>query len=343
MQTRGRAGLFGAAVVAVTTVVHLVVLHQWVGPFPVHAAAWADSGYVLGLALMAVVVATAAVDIGPARASSWLQKRSLPDTSDARHYVRDWVTRTRTYRAVGFVVATVGPLVAVWAINTSGLPPGDPVRDRLFEVAGGWPLDGWTAPIAGYAVGALVAEMRRRAPVAVPTTVRRADLRPRHPAAYMQSLARWGPRALALAAIAVAGTTALWADPSPEVAAVAPSSALVATVAVVVLSVTEAARWLVVRRRQAGDDPHSVALDDAARSTTVHAVSGSAIAIIGQPLGAHLSSLAMEWSGPLQWLGIAGAVIGLLTLGMWLGYGVGLVWVVHRGPAAGPQRPVAQP
>lgn len=343
MHTRTRAAVLGVALAVATTLGHLWLLRAWAGPFPIRGAAWADSGYVLFPVLMAVVVTIAATDIGPARAGTWLAKRSLPDTPGARRHVRDWVGRTRTYRAAGFFVPVLWGNVAAWAINTSGLPPGDPVRDRLLEAAGGWPLDGWTAPIAGYAIGALVAEMRRRAPAAPAATVRRADLRPRRPAAYMQPLARWGPRVLAVAALLVAGVTAVWADPSPTIAAVAPSSAMVAIVAGLVLAATETARWLVVRHRQAGGDQDAVALDDAARSTTVHAISGSAIAIIGQPLGQHLWNLAVDWSGPLKWLAMTGGSVAPLSFGMWLGYGVGLVWVVRRGPAAAPHQPAPQP
>lgn len=101
---------------------------------------------------------------------------------------------------------------------------------------------------------------------------------------------------------------------------------------------TEALRWAVVRHRQRAADAEAVALDDAARATTIHAVSGSAIAIIGQALGTHLHNISFELAGPLRWAAIVGSVIGLVSLGVWLGYGVGLAWIVRRGP-----RPRSEP
>ena len=51
-----------------------------------------------------------------------------------------------------------------------------------------------------------------------------------------------------------------------------------------------------------------------------------------------LWNLSLDLSGPLRWVSMAGGAVGLISLGVWLGYGVGLAWVVRRGP-----RPTARP
>lgn len=328
-----RAGLIGVGCVVATLILHVVLLQLWVGPYPVSSRWWADGFFLMPL-VMAVVVAVATADIGSDRAGTWLRDREVPDAPDARRYVRRWVSLTRACRAIGFFGTGMLGVVAAWSVNTAGLPIGSATRDRLLEVTD---TGGWSAAIAGYAVGALVAELIRRPPAR--GGGRRADLRPRVPAAYMQPLARWGPRVLAAAGLAVAGLSSGF---DHQVVA-GPSSSQLAIVAAATLATTEAVRWAIVRHRQRATDPDTVALDDAARATTIHAVSGSAIAVIGQALGDHLWNLAMDLSGPWRWASMAGSSIGLISLGIWLGYGVGLVWVVQRGPraTARPARPHA--
>lgn len=328
-----RAGLIGVGSVGLTLVLHVVLLQLWVGPYPLSSRWWAD-GFVLMPVVAAVVIGVATADIGEDRAGAWLADREVPQSPEARQYVRRWVSLTRTCRAIGFFGVALLGVVASWSVNTSGVPVGSVIRDHLMDVMG---AVGWSAPIAGYAVGALVAEVIRRPPTR--GDVPRADLRPRVSAAYMQPLARWGPRVLAAAGLAVAG---LSGGQGFQVVA-GPSSSDVAIISVVTLVTTEVVRWAIVRQRQRAADPATVALDDASRATTIHAVSGSAIAVIGQAFGDHLWSLSPDLPGPASWVRLAGGIISLVSLGTWLGYGVGLVWVVRRGPraTARPARPHA--
>ena len=320
-----RGGLVGVGSVIVALALHVVVLQVWLGPYPISSRWWADA-YAIMPVVMAVVVARAAADMGDARAAAWLQEREVAVTPSARRYARRWVSLTRACRAIGFFGVGLFGVVAVLSVNTSGLAVDDPVRQRLLDVASGV---GWSATIVGYAVGALVAEVLRRPPSHDGS--RRADLRSRVPAAYMQPMARWGPRVLGVAALLTAGLTAAFGH---DVLA-GPSSAELAITAAATMIGTEATRWAVVRHRQRAADPDDVALDDAARATTIHAVSGSAIAIIGWPLGGHLWNVAVDLTGPLRWVGMLGGVVGVVSLGVWLGYGVGLAWVVRRAPGAG--------
>ncbi len=42
-------------------------------------------------------------------------------------------------------------------------------------------------------------------------------------------------------------------------------------------------------------------------------------------------------AGAWRWLAMGGSLISLVSLGIWLAYGVGLVWVVQRGPHTTPR------
>ena len=331
MADRSRPMLLGGLVATVTVALHLAILQVWVGPFPVRWE-WDHLAWLVLPGIMAVVVAGTWSDIGDERAARWLRERGVPETEGNRADARRWVRLTRTCRAIGFFGVVVLSDVAGWATNF-GFPNGSPLQDRLVDIASlhvpG--LEGWSPSILGYAVGAVVAEAVRRRRGKGGAV--RADLRPRDPAAYVRPLARWGPRALVATGLVVAAGTSLR---GVEVVT-GPSSAVLAVAIVFVLAAAETVRWMVVRHRQQATSPEAVAFDDAARTTTLHAVSGSAIAIIGQAIGTHLWNASLDLAGVWRWLAIVGSLISLVCLGIWLAYGVGLVWVVQRGPRARPR------
>ena len=114
-----------------------------------------------------------------------------------------------------------------------------------------------------------------------------------------------------------------------------PSALRVAVVVAVVWVVAEVTRWAVVARRQTASSPETVAVDDAIRATTVHAVSGSAVAVMGMALGGLLSNSAgdaQNWG----WLyGSLGLLLSAGSIGVWIGYGMGLLSVVRRDGRGG--------
>ena len=334
MGDRARAAALGILAATVTVAVHFAVLQVWVGPFPV-VWEWDHLAFFVLPAVMALVITGTVSDIGDERAGRWLRERAVPDTGHARADARRWLRLTRTCRGVGFFGVAMLTNVAAWATNF-GFPRDTQVQERLVDIAStGLPgLEGWSPPILGYAVGAVVAEaLRRRLDDGPKDSVVRADLRPRVPAAYMHPLARWGPGALATAGVAVAAVTHM----AGVQVVTGPSSTVLAAVSVGTLAAAETVRWIVVRHRQRAATPEAVAFDDAARTTTLHAVSGSAIAIIGQALGTHLGNVSLDLAGPWRWLAMGGSLVSLVSLGIWLGYGVGLVWVVQRGHRAVPR------
>lgn len=324
--TGRRAALVGVLYALVATACSFVVIRVFAGPFPIRASEWLNSGQIVTPLVAAIVVTVAAKDLGTSRASTWLLVRELPETEASIRILRQWIARTRTWRAMGFFLPPILASTAAWTVNTSGLAVDSAQRDAVMNlVSGPDVLAGWSLPIAGYAIGAAIAELiGRRHPTPLGDN-RHADLRPRRPSAYLNGLAHWGPRVLAGVAVAV------WlVSRNKEVAFGSSPTTLVVTVLSTLLA-TEVLRWIVVRRRQPAADPVEVAVDDAARSTTVHALSGSAIAIMGSSLGELISAASVDPQGRPTGAGWLGAFLGLLAVGIWLGFGVGHEWIVQRG------------
>lgn len=324
-----RASVVGSGVSLLTVAASLWGLQAVAGPYPL-STQWADSGYIVFPLLMAALVTYTVRDRGEAWAGQWLRQRAVADSPRTREAARRWVQRTRTARAIGFFAGLMPSMAAAWSVNTAGLPSGSATRDRLLDVATGSALgmSDLNAAIVGYALGAVAAELLRLPASSGAQRARTADLRPRVQTVYAQPLARWAPRALA----AVALLTALLGALITHQPTAGPSSASLATIAALTLAVTEAFRWLVARRRQRTAGADELAFDDAARATSAHAVSGSAVAVIGGPLGTYLYNASLDLSGPLRWLSVAGSSISLVSIGIWLGFGVGLVWIVRRRP-----------
>lgn len=254
----------------------------------------------------------------PGDVEQWLAERDVPVTRATVARAAAWLKSTRWWRAVGWSLPALAVFPAM--VLTNALAPGDPARDRAIDVVTSVP--GWTLGIAGYGIGAIIAEVRRGDPERR-STRRVADVRPRVLAAYADLLSLTLPRGLALVNIFVAVLVATVGGVT------APRVGLLAATTVVVVAVVEIVRRWVVGRPQHAPDPEMLALDDAARTTTVHAVSGTAIALLSFALAGLLNTLS--GTGPGGWPSIVGFVVAVLGAGIWLGHGVGLVHVVQRG------------
>lgn len=305
--------------------VDVLAVMALVGPVPVTDLGKGLS-VLLPLTVAAVVVGVATVPVTSDRAEKWLTARGLPPDKSLLRAAAAWLRRTRTARAVGFSSLLVSGTAPAWFINVSGLQQADPLRAELLRLVSTWPLDGWAAPVAGYALGALVADLTRL-PMQEPTQLRVAAMQPRPVAAYLQPFSCWGPRLMAAAAVAIAVTTAV----AGTVVEVGPTSFELAAWAVIGLGVNEAVLHGVVRRRQPAADAAAIAFDDAARATTVHAVAGSTIGILGAIVGDHLQWVAVTANGPMgQIVGLLAVVVAVGSFGVWLGHGVGLAHRVRR-------------
>ena len=315
------------ALTAVMVAGALLVVRWTVGVLPARwEEAWAADGWWVTLLLTTVVLTGALSDVTDTGADLWLRRRAVASTPTTRARVRRWLPLTRTLRGIGFMATWVYTSVGAWLVNTSELAPDDPVRDALLGVATAEGLpSGMAMPAAGYALGALVAEALRPAILGRGEDGRRgADLRPRDLAAYTLPLARWTPRLLALGLLAT-----VWVAGGRDGPTLDGQEAVVTTV--VALGVLEPARVWVVRRRQRAARPDVADVDDAARASTVHGISGAAIAVLGGTWSTYLQDLMLDWQGPARWFAWVSLVIGVGTIGLWAGLSTDLAWTVRRG------------
>lgn len=317
----------GLATAAVALALDMAVFRAIVGPVPIDDLTLGGSAILLpGVIITAVVVAVAASPVGPDRADRWLVTRGLPADELLRRAASDWLQRTRTWRAIGFSLLLASGSSLGFLINVSGLQPGDHTRAQLLDLSTTWPLSNWPTAIAGYALGALLADLTRRS-LRDSSGLRAAALQQRPVAAYLQPLSRWGPRVMAVIALTTAAVTRL----SGREDEWAISAAGLTGIAVVGLIVSEAVLHGVVRRRQVAPDAATLAFDDAARATTVHAVAGSTIAIIGIPTADLLQVWPAHSSGSVSAVITALALLlGVGSFGVWLGHGVELAHRVRR-------------
>lgn len=320
-----RSILLGLGVATAVVATDLFVIRLLLGPVPIADLGPGNAILLLSTLPGAIIIAIAAAPVGTERATRWLEDRGLPTSDGAIAYAANWLRRTRSLRGLGFTVPFISGVGAPWLVNVSDLPVDSALRDRLLDLVSTWPLSTWVAPIVGYALGAMLAEALR--PPLDETGPRAADLRPRLLSGYLQSFSRQGPRVLAAVALLVTAGGAIAGIATP----ISLEPAGVALVTVLALAANELVGRGVVRRRQPAASPTAIEIDDAARSTTVHAVAGSAIGVIGAVLGRHLGDVAAGLGGwPENAVGLLGLLIAIGSFGVWLGHGVGLAHRVRR-------------
>ena len=287
------------------------------------------------LAMAAVLAARRPLE--PAELAAWASGHGLEGVADRRlEPAARYLGRSRLCRTVGgavpFVAGTVAP--ALWAA-TRGLPAP-------------WPLGlfGTRSWLAGYLAGVLVAEYRWARPRT--GVVRSAALVPRRLGDYLPARVVAGMRLAALATVALVPLLA-WGP----LAAPVPVRGLVvggrggalatAALAVAVAVAVELAARRLVGRPQPAADPEALAVDDALRSTSVHAVAGAGLAIVLLSLSVQVGLVAANLGGgpgrtavvALSWACAAAA------LAAWIRVGHPRRWAVRRvlaRDAGGPGR-----
>jgi protein-S-isoprenylcysteine O-methyltransferase Ste14 len=202
----------------------------------------------------------------------WARERGLELTAENRPVVASYLRRTRLLRACGALAGILLPTLVelVW-------------HGRLVIL--GASSDGSVAPYAGpmeayigYLVGALCAEVTLARPR--DRTRHSASLVPRRLEDYLPRRLMLAQRALGVAVVLGIVITGLVPYPSP--ASVPDWTAQLTGVVVfgafaVALEALE--RWI-VRRPQPFTSPSLVAADDAIRAQSVHALSGSGLALL---------------------------------------------------------------
>jgi hypothetical protein len=287
---------------------------------------WAFAAVAVACLWLAVAAVLAARrPVAPAELAAWASGHGLGGLPEgwqepAGRYLR----RSRLYRTVGgvvpFLAGTVAPMA--WAA-VRGLPAP-------------WPLGlfGARSWLAGYLAGVLVAEYRWARPRA--GVVRSAALVPRQLGDYLPARVPAGMRLATLAVVTLVPVIA-WGPVAP-----APARALVvggrggalatAAVTLAAAAATELLLRRLVARPQPAAGPGELAVDDALRSTSVHAAAGAGLAIVLLGLSVQVGNLAANLQGgpgrtalvALSW-GFAAA-----ALAAWARVGHPRRWAVRR-------------
>jgi hypothetical protein len=277
----------------------------------------------LWLAVAAVLAARRPLD--QAELAAWASGHGLDDVAARRlEPAGRYLRRSRLYRTVGgavpFAAGTAG--YALWAA-TRGLPAPWPLQ--LFGVRS------W---LAGYLAGVLVAEFRWARPQA--GLIRSAALVPRRLDDYLPGRVLAGMRLATLAVVALVPVLALGpVAPAPVRELVVGGRGGALATAAVTLAVAVTVEGLLrglVARPQPAAEPADLAVDDALRSTSVHAAAGAGLAIVLLGLSLQVGLVAASLAGEpgrtalvaLSW-GWAGA-----ALAAWARVGHPRRWPVRR-------------
>jgi hypothetical protein len=281
-------------------------------------AGWAFVGVGAMVGLVGLVLA-----VMPPRATrleAWARRYGFALTDANRSLVGRYLRRTRASQIAG---ASVGFLASPLFVGITGRP---------------FPLgDSWVAlAVGGYLVATVVAEATflKRLPA---THVRGATLSPRTLSDYAPSATIWVIRILPLVAVALSVVYAV--VPKDLQRSVDPSVAFLLVVSVVLAAFAiaiEATLRAIVARPQPATSEDVVAADDAVRASSIHGLSGAAVALMLLSAGWELVSVGEVTSVTilsqlLPWLGVLADVA---ALGAWIGLGHPRSWRVQRAPTA---------
>lgn len=270
----------------------------------------------------------------PAEIGGWLHARNLsPEVSEpARLELR----RTRTLRSVPAFAGFSFGFATLAAANMAAASFGDeaPATKAIASRASGdsyWP-GGVTLALAGYLIGTLLAEARRRRPMK--GTDHAASLIDRQPRRYLTPTARRLPYCVAAVLVVL---TLIRQSHGSEASVAAWLLILLAIGLVVGVRGIE---WWVVQRRQRIANPALIDLDNTFRSSAAHAIAGGASAL-GLAAISSLSSDIGWWNDFVggsfpAWLAVplalAMLVITIAIVGVWSRYGSGHIGVRPTRP-----------
>ncbi|MBV1854640.1 hypothetical protein [Catellatospora tritici] len=231
-------------------------------------------GYVVAaLAVALLVYAATDGPVSRARLRRFADRHALPMTVDNGPRVIAYLAVTRRWRAAGVAFGFVLYTLPWLAEDRFGI--------------------NFTYLLAGWFVGALLAEARLARPVA---GRRAASLLPRTPARYLPPLLRGALPVAALLCLVLAGLNALWPQPFSLTEGVSwpvRFAVWLGTTAVVLLLVRVVTR-AVLHRPQPVAAPDVLAADDAVRSRSLHVLAAAGTALV---LYCVLAELALLLAG----------------------------------------------
>jgi hypothetical protein len=271
----------------------------------------------VGIAILVAIVLYVRGSFHRWRPDAWAHDMGLELTPRNEDLVRSYLTRTRTFRAVGALVPLAAPSIYS---DVVGEPPPAPFDFGLFNA------------LIGYLLGAVLAELVVRRPRAeVPT----ASLVPRRVADYLPARLRTILRVSAAAGIALIPLSLTLPDrPSDAADLEMLPPALILTMSLVILVGVELLQRYIVGRPQPAVEDDLLRADDAIRSASVHALAGAGIAlellIVAVEIGnmGFISDIQiLRWT--LPWIGL---VCFLASLASWVHITRPRHWRVGRTP-----------
>jgi hypothetical protein len=274
-------------------------------------------GFIPGAGMLVWGLVRALVPPSQRALTRWAARYGLHLSDGNRSVISRYLQRTRSLQlggagfgwiATGFFVAGVGQFVPLFGI----------------------PL---MMAIAGYLLGAVIAEAIFLREFAAPTGVRSAALMPRGLVDYVPRLTVWALRGLPAVLVVLAVLYALTpkhAETPSDVSApfVLAASALLVVVAFTVDRLLQA----IVARPQPAINAELMAADDAIRASSIHALSGAGVGLVLVGIGAVLFALQYASTNDAlgAWLGYPATLAILLSFVSWIRLGHPRTWRVRR-------------
>jgi hypothetical protein len=207
------------------------------------------------LAIIAALITSVVVD-GPVsrrRVERFADRHALTVTADNGPQIITYLAITRRWRSAGLIGGAMYHLLSELQHHRAGVS--------------------LTSMLAGWFVGALLAEVR----VAGITTGRRAaSLTARTPKRYVSRISRWALFGSVLAFVVLTATAVGGTDPRQLPVPLVVAAVMVAVIVLVVALTSRR----VLRRPQPVAAADVLAADDAIRSRSLHAVTGSSVTLI---------------------------------------------------------------
>jgi hypothetical protein len=256
---------------------------------------------------------------GDGRVARWLAHYGLALTDANRTVVAGYLRRTRSLQVVGAAFGWLSSPVYIGLVGRS-LPLGD-----------SWVM----LAVAGYLVGAALAEVTFLRQPRRPSSVRAAALAPRTLSDYVPAATMWTIRVLPIVTVTLALIYAVVAKDAPR--GVDPSVGFVVAASMLVVAFAVLIEWFlrtIVGRPQPAITSDLLAADDAIRAGSIHSLSAAGVALMLLSLGWTLLSLGGVTPNPQLSALVSGSGVAcdLGALLAWIVLGHVTTWRVRRAP-----------
>ena len=274
-------------------------------------------GFIPGAGMLVWGLVRALVPPSPRALTRWAARYGLHLSNVNRSIVSRYLQRTRSLQMAAAGVGWIA--TGVFVTGTGQFVP-------LFGV----PL---MIAIAGYLLGAVIAEASFLRQLAPPTGMRSAALTPRALLDYVPRLTVWALRALPAVVVVLAVLYALTPKHAETPSDVSPTLVLAASALLVVVAfAVDRLLQAIVARPQPAINAELMAADEAIRASSIHALSGAGVGLVLVGIGAVLFALQYASTNDAlgAWLGYPATLAILLSLLSWVRLGHPRTWRVRR-------------